>query len=73
MIEPNSGGADAEDDTDSENLQSEHCGPLFGPHCPSDPGIASVPRRRPQYNRPVSLERVMGTPEVFKGELPAAD
>ena len=32
------------------NLQSSHCGPLLGPHLPSEPGIAYLPNLLPQYS-----------------------
>jgi hypothetical protein len=59
-------GAVEDDETEATaNLQSEHCGPLFGPQNPSDPGITFLPRFLPQYSKPVWLERVMTAPEIL--------
>ena len=39
---------DADEDGGDAALQSEHCGPSLGPHCPLLLGIAATPSRRPQ-------------------------
>ncbi len=68
-------GAEEDDETEATaNLQSEHCGPLFGPQNPSDPGMTFLPRFLPQYSKPVWLERVMTTPEILNNwPEPAAE
>ena len=50
-----------------ELLQSPHYGPLFGPHLPSEPGIAAWPNILPQYKvfAPDPVPRAIGTPALF--------
>ena len=49
-------------------MQSEHCGPLSGPHYPSEPGIISLPNLLPQKRvlLPSPVPYLISMPARFK-------
>ena len=48
-----------------ERWQEGHWGPLLGPHCPSLPGMRTLPSMREQYMTPEVVLGVMGWPSSF--------